>query len=207
MHCLFKKKNRALSVQLCKPAVFFEACLGYLPHQTLLLLFEACQLQLGNVSGLNRQRPISSPSLFFISLQSSLSLKTEIFLTAFPVLVGFSFAFLSTPIHFVFSWSRPCVFTIQKVLRDPAGYCRSPPSPAPVSSFEVRIWGVEWVLHFSILHCPPSFHCLTFLILPSLDSSTEVISDRARHAPFEVEVENVGKKNILEVGKNNTRFL
>lgn len=90
MHCLFKKKkNRALSVQLCKPAVFFEACLGYLPHQTLLLLFEACQLQLGNVSGLNRQRPISSPSLFFISLQSSLSLKTEIFLTAFPVLVGF----------------------------------------------------------------------------------------------------------------------
>lgn len=61
-YALFIEKYDSVEPFVETSHVFWDF-LSYLPHQTLPLLFEACQLWLSNVSGMKRQRPIS-PSLF-----------------------------------------------------------------------------------------------------------------------------------------------
>lgn len=56
------KSNRALSVNLCKPAECFKEISAISAFK--LSFFEACQLWLSSVSRMKRQRPISFLSLF-----------------------------------------------------------------------------------------------------------------------------------------------
>lgn len=94
----------------------------YLPHQTILLVFRACQLSLSSVSGMNRQRLISllpPPSSSLLpAIIPSLSLTapiTDWLLTACPVLIGFPLPpSLSLPLTLSVGGWVPRVLTIKK---------------------------------------------------------------------------------------------
>lgn len=101
----FIPKNSALSVPLCKPVMFLRHS-QLSPQSNPPSQFEACQLWLSNVSEMNRQRPISLPSLFLTPPCNHplvlISLMTDRLLAAFPVLVGFPLPLSHSSTHFVF---------------------------------------------------------------------------------------------------------
>jgi len=93
MHCF--RLNRTLSVPWCK-FIYFLGVLRYLPDQTLLLLFRACQLWLNRASGMNRRRMGSLPSLLLTAPRNHpprypISPLTDWLLVAFPDLIWFPF--------------------------------------------------------------------------------------------------------------------
>lgn len=121
----------------------FWGILSCLSHQTLLLLFQACQVQLSNVSGMNRQRPISFPfssSLLhaiipLLSLTSPMTDCSQHFLSS----LDSHYPSFTPPLVFwrlsarrLCQWSEECKKPI------PAACCRISFPFSPVSSFEVR---------------------------------------------------------------------
>lgn len=84
----------------------FWCIFGCVSDQTLLLLFEACQLSLSNLSEMNRQNPIGLPSFFLTPPCNHpltlTSLMTDRLLAAFPVLLGLPLALSHSSTHLVF---------------------------------------------------------------------------------------------------------